>query len=90
MHYLEENPDEAHEDIYRQKMLLEIPSMPIALKEGETEPSELFQKVQQTNYPPIFAKNTWTKGVLHKDVAMFYRPSESIGKFHHFVVIICN
>lgn len=66
-------------DDERKKVSLEIPPMPIALKEGETEPTEMFQRVQQTGYPPIFAKNCWTKGVLHKDVQMFYKPSESIG-----------
>lgn len=64
----------------RKNMSLEIPHMPIVLKEGETEPTEVFKKIQQTGYPPIFANRSWTKGVLYKDVQMFYRPSESIGK----------
>lgn len=64
----------------KKKINLEIPSMPIALKEGETEPSDMFQRVQQTGYPQIFAKNTWTKGVLFKNVTQFYKPSECIGE----------
>lgn len=65
----------------KNKISLEIPSMPIALKEGETEPSEMYQRVQQSGYPPIFAKNTWTKGVLFKHVQEFYKRSECIGVF---------
>lgn len=68
------------EDENFKKISLEIPSMPVALKEGETEPSEMFQRVQQTGYPPIFAKNTWTKGVLFKNVQECYKPSECIGE----------
>lgn len=63
----------------KKNVSLEIPHMPIILKEGETEPTEMFKRIQQTAYPPIFAKRSWTKGVLYKDVEMFYKPSESIG-----------
>lgn len=59
---------------------LEIPAIPTIHKEGETETTEEFQRVQQKCYPPIFAENSWTKGVLQKDVEAFYRPSECIGE----------
>lgn len=68
-----------HDGKSRKNVSLEIPHMPVALKEGETEPTEAFKRIQQTCYPPIFAKRSWTKGVLYKDVQMFYKPSECIG-----------
>lgn len=72
------NEDDEGQD-FRNSLCLEVPLMPVLIKEGETEPTAIFQRVQQTFYPPIFARNTWTKGVLHKDVEKFYKPSESIG-----------
>lgn len=80
MFFTDDRTEEIKVDKYGKKISLEIPSMPIALKEGETKPNQIFQRVQQTGYPPIFAQNTWTKGVLYKDVLMFYKPSETIGE----------
>lgn len=54
--------------------------MPIILKENETQPTEMFEMIQQTGYPPIFAQNLWMKGVLYKDVQQFFKPTECIGK----------
>lgn len=79
MYFSEEKSEEFENDYSSVHNSMEVPAMPILLKEGETEPSDVFQRVQQTAYPPIFAKNTWTKGVLYKDVQKFYTPSECIG-----------
>nr|CAI5856319.1 unnamed protein product [Callosobruchus analis] len=64
---------------YGHRMTFKTPLLPEARLEWETENSWLYNKVQQTEYPPIFARQSWTKGVLEKDMQMYFKPSETIG-----------
>ncbi|CAH2018067.1 unnamed protein product [Acanthoscelides obtectus] len=63
---------------YGRRMTFKTPLLPEARLEWETENSCLYNKVQQTEYPPIFARQSWTKGVLEKDMQMYFKPSETI------------
>ncbi|CAG9858599.1 unnamed protein product [Phyllotreta striolata] len=54
--------------------------LPDARLDPDAEISPLFKCVRgREEYPPIFAKNTWTKGVLAKDTQMYFKPTETIG-----------
>ncbi|XP_057653134.1 dynein axonemal heavy chain 3 [Diorhabda carinulata] len=65
---------------YGPRLIPSEPWLPDAKLEGETESNWILERVEKQNeYPPIFAKKSWTKGVLAKDTQMYYKPSETIG-----------
>ncbi|XP_023310238.1 dynein heavy chain 3, axonemal [Anoplophora glabripennis] len=64
---------------YRQRVHLVNPWLPEVWAEWESEPSAMFTKINRAEYPPLFAKKSWTKGVPQKDAESYLRPSETIG-----------
>lgn len=69
-----------HYDKYGRRMPPEAPYLPFAGPEGDEGPSFLVQRVYKSmEYPPLFAKKSWTKAALQKDTYDYYKPSETIG-----------
>lgn len=69
-------------DKYGRQMEPDLPWLPWAGPEDEPQPSFFVKRAYDSvEYPPLFAKKSWTKGVPHKDTYEFYKPSETIGKF---------
>ncbi|GJQ73710.1 DNAH3 [Trypoxylus dichotomus] len=67
-------------DKYGRQMEPELPWLPWAGPEDEPQPSFFVKRAYDSvEYPPLFAKKSWTKGVPHKDTYEFYKPSETIG-----------
>ncbi|XP_050512273.1 dynein axonemal heavy chain 3 isoform X2 [Diabrotica virgifera virgifera] len=65
---------------YGPRLIPTDPWLPDAKLEGETEPNYILERVKKQNeYPPIFAKKSWTKAVLEKDIQMYFKPTETIG-----------
>ncbi|KAI4456226.1 dynein heavy chain family protein [Holotrichia oblita] len=67
-------------DKYGRQMEPDLPWLPWAGPEDEPQPSFFVKRAYDSvEYPPLFAKKSWTKGVPHKDTYEFYKPSETIG-----------
>lgn len=68
-------------DKYGRKVRPKLPWLPYAGPEGEPDASFLVKRAYESvEYPALFAKKSWTKGVFEKDTFEYYKPSESIGK----------
>lgn len=68
---------ESEEDVYEE--------IDIELK---NQKKEIQQRIRASEFPPIFAKFSWTKSLLEKDIQKDYRPSETIGKPNTFLSYI--
>ncbi|CAH1180398.1 unnamed protein product, partial [Phaedon cochleariae] len=55
------------------------PWLPVARLEEEVSNSFLYEREQAIQYPPIFAKKSWTKATVEKETQIFYEPTETIG-----------
>lgn len=64
---------------YGQRVRLDCPWLPEVWADWESEPTAMFKRINRTEYPPLFASKSWTKGVPEKDAQMYLRPSETIG-----------
>lgn len=64
---------------YQQKINCAQPWLPEVWAEWESGPSEIFKRIEKSEFPPLFAEKSWTKGMPQKDTQMYYKPSETIG-----------
>lgn len=64
---------------YGQRVRVVNPWLPEVWAEWESEPSVMFKRINRAEYPPLFAKRSWTKAVPQKDAQMYLKPSETIG-----------
>ncbi|XP_076256705.1 dynein heavy chain 3, axonemal [Rhynchophorus ferrugineus] len=63
---------------YGQRIIPRQPWLPVA-DEHLKSLIDIQEIKNNVDYPPLFAKKSWTKGVPEKDTQMYFRPSETIG-----------
>lgn len=64
---------------YGQRIIPRQPWLPQA-DEEIAGPIDIQAVKDSVEYPPLFAKKSWTRGLPEKDTQIYFRPSETIGK----------
>ncbi|CAG9767321.1 unnamed protein product [Ceutorhynchus assimilis] len=63
---------------YGSRIIPKPPWMPVG-DEHARSPVKITDILASVEYPPLFAKKSWTQGVPERDTQMYFRPSETIG-----------